>query len=104
MIQLEETEDLQILQDGQLVTQLTVKLGDTIVFKVNNTADFDHNFYIGPANSLANDDITGLPGIPAFQGAQELTYTVTADTANLQFACPLEGHYDTMHGTFVVTP
>jgi uncharacterized cupredoxin-like copper-binding protein len=104
VIQLEETEDLQILQDGQPVTQLRVKLGDSIVFKIDNIADFDHNFFIGPAKKLSKGDTDGLPGIPSFQGSKEFTYTVTAATADLQFGCPLEGHYETMHGTFVVTP
>jgi hypothetical protein len=103
-IDLEETENLELLQNGQPVTQLTVKVGDTIVFKIHNTADFQHTFYIGPANSLANDQTDGLPGLPNVQGTQDLTYTVTADSANLEFGCPLEGHYPTMHGTFVVTP
>ena len=86
------------------MTELNVKVGDTITFEIHNTADFDHTFYIGPADKLANDQTAGLPGLADFQGTQEFTYTVTADTANLQFGCPLEGHYDTMHGTFVVTP
>lgn len=96
---------MHIVQAGQPVSQLTVKQGDTVTFKVTNTAGFDHNFYIGPAAQLEANDPTGLPGIPTFTtGTQEFTYTVTADTANLQFACTLLGHYGTMHGTFVVQP
>jgi uncharacterized cupredoxin-like copper-binding protein len=103
-IELQETENLELLQNGQPVTQLRVKLGDTIIFKVNNSADFVHDFYIGPADKLAKDQTASLQGIPDFQGTHELVYTVNADTANLQFGCPLEGHYPTMHGIFVVTP
>lgn len=65
----------------------------------------DHNFYIGPAAQLEDEQTTGLPGIPTFEsGTQEFTYTVTADTANLEFACSLLGHYPVMHGTFNVQP
>jgi hypothetical protein len=82
-----------------------VKQGDVITFKVTNTAGFIHSFYIGPAAQLAANDTTGLEGIANFEsGTQEFTYTVTADTANLEFACPLLGHYDSMHGTFSVQP
>lgn len=94
-----------MLQAGQPVTQLFVKVGDTIIFRITNSADFEHNFYIGPAKKLANSNTTGLPGLAAFPtGTQELVYTVTADTADLQCGCPLEGHYPTMHGTFILRP
>ncbi len=103
-IELEETETLTLLQNGQPVNQLNVKVGDTVTFVIHNSADFDHTFYIGTADALKNDQIAGLPGLADFQGTQQFTYTVTAATAGLQFGCSLEGHYDTMHGDFVVAP
>lgn len=104
-VAVDETADLHIVQNGQPVTQLTVKQGDTVTFKVTNTAGYDHNFYIGPADKLSANDTAGLPGIPNFtSGTREFSYTVTADTGNLQFACSLPGHYPQMHGTFTLLP
>jgi uncharacterized cupredoxin-like copper-binding protein len=103
VIELEETADLRIVQNGQSVTQLTVREGETITFRITNTAGYDHNFYIGPPEQLSTNNTAGLSGIPAFtSGTQEFQYTVTAETANLEFACTLPGHYPSMHGTFVV--
>lgn len=85
------------------MTNLTVKEGETVHFVIDNTAGFAHDFFIGPADKLAQAQVTGLPGIPEWSsGVQEFDYQVTADTANLEFACTLPGHYPLMHGTFTV--
>ncbi len=75
--------------------------GETVTFKVTNTAGFDHNFYLGPADALsANNPKPDLPGIPTFSsGTKEVTYTFES-TDPLQFACTLPGHYGSMHGDF----
>lgn len=100
-IALEETSSVQITQNGQPVSSLKVAKDHTVTFEVTNTAGFAHNFYIGSPDKLSSNQTAGLSGIPDFtQGTKTLTYTVTADTANLQFACTLPGHYPTMHGTF----
>ena len=79
--------------------------GETIHFVIDNTADFMHDFFIGPPDALAQNQIAGLPGIPQWEsGIQEFDYVVTAETANLQFACSLPGHYPPMHGTFTLVP
>jgi uncharacterized cupredoxin-like copper-binding protein len=105
VIRLELTGVLSITQDGEQVTELTVKEGETVHFVIDNTAGFDHNFYIGTADQLSQDLTTGLPGIPKWGGGiQEFDYAVTAETAGLQFACTLPGHYGPMHGTFKVVP
>ena len=76
-----------------------------ITFKITNTAGFDHDFFIGTPDQLSNNQTTGLPGLAAFEsGTQTFTYTVDDNTANLQFACSLPGHYPLMHGTFNVQP
>jgi uncharacterized cupredoxin-like copper-binding protein len=104
-IDLVQTASLQIQQDGQPVTSLTVQQGQTYVFRVTNEAGLAHNFYIGPPDRLAANDVSGLPGIPDFpEGTQELEYTVTEETATLEFACTVPGHYPSMHGTFTVEP
>jgi uncharacterized cupredoxin-like copper-binding protein len=105
VIELELTATLQIHQNGQQVSSLAVKAGETVHFKITNSAGFDHDFFIGPADQLGQNLVAGLPGVPSFtSGTQEFDYTVTADTANLQWGCSLPGHYPTMHGTFSVAP
>ena len=56
--------------------------GETIEFVVDNTAGFDHNFYIGPADVLQTSFAETEVGIPTWQsGVQELTWTVPAEKA-----------------------
>ena len=96
---------ITITKDGQPVTALDVKNGDTLTFAITNSAGFNHDFYIGTADQLSNNQTAGLPGVAPFEsGTQQFTYTVTDATANLQFACTVPGHYGTMHGTFNVQP
>jgi uncharacterized cupredoxin-like copper-binding protein len=104
-ITLQLTGSLQITQDGQTVSALTVKEGETVHFVIDNVAGFGHNFFIGAADALAQNQVGGLPGIPEWtSGIQEFDYVVTAETAGLQFACTIPGHYPPMHGTFTVVP
>ena len=56
-ITLQLTGALQITQDGQTVDELTVKEGDTVHFVVDNAAGFTHNFFIGPSDALAQNQI-----------------------------------------------
>lgn len=102
-IELEETVAMQIVQDGTQVTSLNVAIGETIRFVITNTAGFDHNFYIGTPDQLANNQVDGLPGVPANQqGVQEFIWTVPENAAELEFACTVAGHYTLMKGNFVV--
>jgi uncharacterized cupredoxin-like copper-binding protein len=104
-IELDLTNTLQITQNGSQVTELDVHAGETIHFVINNTAGFDHDFFIGTADQLSQGTTSGLPGVPPFQsGSQKFDYEVTADTDGLQFACTVPGHYQSMHGTFKVVP
>ncbi len=102
VIELNETGTLQITDPaGTKVASIPVVAGETVTFRVTNTAGFDHNFYIGPADALsANNPAPDLPGIPTFSsGTKEVTYTFETTDA-LQFACTLPGHYGSMHGDF----
>jgi uncharacterized cupredoxin-like copper-binding protein len=104
-IELDLTNTLQITQNGSQVTELDVHAGETIHFVINNTAGFDHDFFIGTADQLSQGTTSGLPGVPPFQsGSQKFDYEVTADTDGLQFACTVPGHYQSMHGSFKVVP
>ncbi len=105
VIALEETGTLSITQNGQPVSSLTVKKGETYTFQITNSAGFPHDFYIGSSDALSGNQTAGLPGVAEFStGTQEFQYTVTDQTAGLEFACTLPGHYPTMHGTFTVQP
>jgi uncharacterized cupredoxin-like copper-binding protein len=103
-IDLEETGDLQIKQAGQKVTQLQVKAGQAYTFRITNTANFAHDFYIGTAQDLQSGNTQNLKGVPQFNsGTQEFQYTFPT-SGSLQFACTVPGHYATMHGDFVLQP
>lgn len=105
VIEIELTSAVQIHQGGQQISSLDVTQGETIHLRVTNTAGFPHNFYIGPADKLSANLVSGLPGVPDFsEGTQEFDYTVTADTVGLEFGCTFPGHYTSMHGTFAVSP
>jgi uncharacterized cupredoxin-like copper-binding protein len=101
VIELEETADLHITQNRAPVQSIAVTPGETVTFKVTNTAGFDHDFFIGPPDKLSANDVEGLEGIPTFtSGTQEFTFTIPSEVTNLEFACTLPGHYPSMHGSF----
>jgi len=106
-VAVEETVNLQIIDpEGTQLGALTVVPGETLTFEVTNTAGFEHNFIIGPAEALESNSTAGLPGTPNFvEGTETFEWQVPEDAAELeglQFACTILGHYETMHGDLVV--
>jgi hypothetical protein len=88
---------------GTQVRDIPVTPGETITFRIDNTAGFDHNFYIGTDDQLIVPAGTTEVGIPTWQtGVQELTWVVPADISGLKFGCTVPGHYALMQGTFSV--
>ena len=89
---------------GARLSQIAVVQGETIEFHIVNDAGFNHNFHIGGATALSSaPENTDLPGVAPFpSGTQTFTWTVTNLPDQPQFACTLAGHYQTMHGDFVV--
>ena len=86
---------------GTQVRDIPVTPGETITFRIDNTAGFDHNFYIGTDEQLIAPAATTEVGIPTWQtGVQELTWVVPADITGLKFGCTVPGHYALMQGTF----
>ena len=89
--------------EGAKAAAIPVVAGETVTFRVTNTAGFDHNFYLGPEAELSSTTTTSsadLPGIATFAtGSQDVTYTFETTTP-LQFACIIPGHYVPMHGDF----
>ncbi len=102
---LTETMTLQIQREGQQVTEIALSEGQSYTFEITNEGGLEHNFYIGTPEQLQSNDVAGLPGVPNFtDGTQTFEYMATAETAGLEFACTVPGHYQPMHGTMVVEP
>jgi uncharacterized cupredoxin-like copper-binding protein/mono/diheme cytochrome c family protein len=108
VIQLNATAALQFTDpDGNVVPEIVVLPGETIEFQIDNTANFDHNFWIGPASEVSVPNNETDVGHPTWQsGVQTVTWTVPASgdiPPDLQFACTVPGHYAAgMHGNIVI--
>ena len=78
--------------------------GETIEFVIDNTAGFDHNFWIGTPEELAGSFAETDVGIPTWaSGVESVVWTVPEEGAEvLQFACTVPGHYTPMHGNFQI--
>jgi len=105
VIELVATAALQFTDPaGTQIKDIPVTPGETVTFRIDNTAGFDHNFYIGTDEQLMTPAGTTDTGIPSWQsGVQELTWTVPADLTGLKFGCTVPGHYTLMQGTFSVS-
>ena len=104
VIELEMNGALQIRSAGTQIKDIPGTPGETIVFKITNTAGYAHNFWIGPDAALMSNQTTGLTGIPDWTDAEprELTWVVPEDVASLKFGCTFPGHYTMMNGTFSI--
>jgi hypothetical protein len=103
VIDIEADAALRFMQDGQQVTDISVKPGERIRFRIANTAGFDHSFYIGTDDELMEPSGTTDAGIdPWTSGVRTLDWTVPADVyvSGLKFGCMVPGHYPLMQGTF----
>ncbi|MEA2025752.1 MAG: hypothetical protein U9O18_03585 [Chloroflexota bacterium] len=105
VIEIEADAAIRFLQNGEQLQDIAVTPGETVIFRIENTAGFPHNFYIGPDEELAvmgGSTDTGLPDWNT--GFQELEWVVPEDISGLRFACTVPGHYFTMQGDFTVSP
>jgi uncharacterized cupredoxin-like copper-binding protein len=90
---------------GEQLRDIPVTPGETVVFRVDNTAGFAHNFYIGTDAELMSPNASTDDGIPDWNtGVQELEWVVPEDITDLKFGCTVPGHYTLMQGTFSVSP
>jgi mono/diheme cytochrome c family protein len=91
-------------ETDERVTSLSVVEGETILFRIINDTPVEHNFHIGSADELETAPAeVDLPGVDTFtQGTEEYTWVVENLPEQPQFACTVTGHYQTMHGDFVV--
>jgi uncharacterized cupredoxin-like copper-binding protein/mono/diheme cytochrome c family protein len=106
VIDLAATAALQFVgADGAQPAQFEFAPGETVEFVIDNTAGFDHNFYIGTPEELQVGFGETDVGIPTWQsGVETLTWTVPeAGAEGLQFACTVPGHYQPMHGEIVIS-
>lgn len=105
VVELEADAALRFLQDGQPVSEIAVTPGETVVFRIDNTAGFAHNFWIGTDEELMVVNGATSVGIPDWDsGVQELEWVVPDDLTGLRFACTVPGHYTLMQGDFAATP
>lgn len=106
VIAIEGTDQIRwVDESGTQITAISVVEGETVEFQVA-TSVVPHNFYIGTEDVLSTaPEAPDLPGIPTFsEGTQNFSYTFTDVPENLQFACVVPGHYQTMNGDFLVVP
>ena len=90
---------------GEQIKDIPVTPGGSVLFRVDNAAGFDHNFYIGTDDQLITPNGTTDVGIPTWaSGVSELEWTVPEDISALKFGCTVPGHYSLMQGTFSVSP
>lgn len=105
VVEFEADAAIRFMQGGDQLREIEVTPGETVVFRIDNTAGFAHNFYIGPDSDLQVMGGTTDTGIPDWNtGVQELEWVVPEDVSDLRFACTVPGHYFTMQGDFVVSP
>jgi hypothetical protein len=104
VIELEASAALQFLDEtGERVTAISVIPGQTVLIRVDNTAGFDHSFWIGTEEQLHEPmGVTDI-GIPMWtSGTRELMWTVPEDVSGVMFGCTVPGHFELMHGDIVV--
>ena len=105
VIEIEADAAIRFLQNGEQIQNIDVTPGETVIFRVDNTAGFAHNFYIGPDEELGVLGGTTDTGLPDWEtGIQELEWVVPDDISGLKFGCTVPGHYLMMQGDFTVSP
>ena len=105
VIELQADAALRFLQGDEPVPEIAVVPGETVVFRIDNTAGFAHNFWIGTDDELMVPNGATDVGIPDWDsGVQELEWVVPDDLTGLRFGCTVPGHYTLMQGDFTITP
>ena len=105
VVEIEATGSLQFTDAvGGLLEEISVTPGETVLFRVDNTAHFDHSFYIGTEYQLSQPAAVTDSGIGTWvAGIEELEWRVPDDVTGIFFGCTIPGHFATMHGRFVVS-
>lgn len=104
VIELEADATLRFVQDGEPVAAIPVTPGETVIIRLDNTAGFAHNFWIGTDEELTVPNGTTEVGVPDWDtGVREVEWLVPDDISGLRFACTVPGHYTLMQGDFTVS-
>jgi hypothetical protein len=103
VVELEADATLRFIgEDGEPVSAISVVPGETVLIRVDNTAGFEHSFFIGTEKELSQPQATTDVGIEAWSsGRRELSWTVPDDPSGLLFGCTVPGHFPLMHGEIV---
>jgi uncharacterized cupredoxin-like copper-binding protein len=104
VVEIEAAGSLQFRDSaGNPLEAIGVTPGETVLFRVDNTAHFDHSFYIGTESELEQPAGMTDTGIGTWvAGIEELEWRVPDDVTGIFFGCTIPGHVTTMHGRFVV--
>jgi mono/diheme cytochrome c family protein len=91
-------------ETGDQVTGITVVQGETIEFVIINDSPIPHNFHIESRDALAAaPESVDYPGVDTFTNdTRTFVHTFDEIPDEPQFACTVLGHYQTMHGDFIV--
>jgi hypothetical protein len=102
VIEIEATASLQFRDErGDTLEHIAVTPGETVLFRVDNTAGFDHNFYVGSEHELEEPEGVTDTGISTWtEGVRELEWIVPSDVSGLMFGCTVPGHFTPTHGIF----
>jgi hypothetical protein len=104
VVELEADATLRFIgEDGESVSAIGVVPGETLLIRVDNTAGFDHSFFIGTSEELSQPMATTDVGIDTWtSGTRELIWTVPDDPSGLLFGCTVPGHFLPAHGRIVL--
>lgn len=102
VIDIHATAALQFVDEREnVLEEIGVTPGETVLFRVDNTAGFEHSFYIGSESELEEHLGVTDTGIAMWvEGIRESEWTVPDDVTGLLFGCTVPGHFTSMHGTF----
>ena len=103
VIQLNANWAVLFTQDGEEIHDIPVVPGETVRFRIDNTAGFPNSFYIGSDEELLEPNATTEVGIPEWSnGVKEVIWVVPDDISGLRFGSTVPGHYERMYGCFSV--
>jgi mono/diheme cytochrome c family protein len=109
VIEVQTSDNLQWIDpaSGNVVTALSVVEGETVEIHVINESQIPHNMHVAGAEELAaapqDNDLPGTPTFVQDASPQTFTYTFGGDVPESpQFGCTVPGHYQTMHGDFLI--
>lgn len=104
LVELEADAALRFVgNDGAPVLAIGVVPGETLLIRVDNTAGFEHSFFIGTEEELNQPMATTDVGIDTWtSGTRELIWTVPEDPSGLLFGCTVPGHFLPAHGRIVL--